>query len=203
MYGVHSPWAGCELTTLAMMGTDCTCSCKSNYNTNRTTTAPSIKDESSIPSHVELYSIQHDMAKLIRNLWHTFASQWLRYVSPSYSSLVAFSWNFVIPPHCHLLNSVLYNDTIFSQSAQGNRFISCQNMYIQLTERTQSVHKYSSVVLFGSSSWQCIHVSILCLQFFEVRIQIGFHCRLLYPVKTIILWSRKFGLRRQGWRGRE
>ena len=35
-----SPWAGFELTTLVVIGTDCTGSCKSNYHT--TTTAPSL-----------------------------------------------------------------------------------------------------------------------------------------------------------------
>jgi hypothetical protein len=27
------PWAGFELTTWVVRGTDCTCSCKSNYHT--------------------------------------------------------------------------------------------------------------------------------------------------------------------------
>ena len=33
-------WAGFELTTLVVIGTDCTCSCKSNYH--MTTTAPGL-----------------------------------------------------------------------------------------------------------------------------------------------------------------
>ena len=37
-----SAWAGFELTTLVVIGTDCTCSCKSNYHTIKTTTAPGI-----------------------------------------------------------------------------------------------------------------------------------------------------------------
>ena len=35
-----SPWTGIELTTLLVIGTDCKDSCKSNYNTLTTTTAP-------------------------------------------------------------------------------------------------------------------------------------------------------------------
>jgi hypothetical protein len=35
-----SPWTGIELTTLLVIGTDCKGSCKSNYNTLTTTTAP-------------------------------------------------------------------------------------------------------------------------------------------------------------------
>jgi hypothetical protein len=35
-----SPWTGFKLTTLVVMGTDCTGSYKSNYHTIRTTTAP-------------------------------------------------------------------------------------------------------------------------------------------------------------------
>ena len=37
-----SPWTGFKLTTLVVIGTDCTCSCKSNYNTIMTTTVPSV-----------------------------------------------------------------------------------------------------------------------------------------------------------------
>ena len=35
-----SPWAGFELTKLVVIGTDCTGSCKSNYQTIMTSTAP-------------------------------------------------------------------------------------------------------------------------------------------------------------------
>jgi len=37
---VHLAWAGFELTTLVVIGTDCTGSCKSNYHTVMPTTAP-------------------------------------------------------------------------------------------------------------------------------------------------------------------
>jgi len=37
-----SPWAGFELTTLVVIGTDCTCSCKSNYHMITTTTASQV-----------------------------------------------------------------------------------------------------------------------------------------------------------------
>ena len=39
LYRVHLAWAGFELTTLVVIGTDCTNSCKANYHTI-TTTAP-------------------------------------------------------------------------------------------------------------------------------------------------------------------
>jgi hypothetical protein len=35
-----SPWAGFELSTLMVIGTDCTAGCRSNYPTIMTTTAP-------------------------------------------------------------------------------------------------------------------------------------------------------------------
>ena len=38
LHGVHLAWAGFELTTLVLIGTDCIGSCKSNYHT--TTTVP-------------------------------------------------------------------------------------------------------------------------------------------------------------------
>jgi len=40
LYGVHFAWVGFELTTLVVIGTDCTGSCKSNYHTITTTTTP-------------------------------------------------------------------------------------------------------------------------------------------------------------------
>jgi len=39
LYRAHLPWAGFELTTLVVIGTDHTGSCKSNYHPTTTTTA--------------------------------------------------------------------------------------------------------------------------------------------------------------------
>ena len=39
LYRVHFAWAGFELTTLVVIGTDCIGSCKSNYQMLTTTTA--------------------------------------------------------------------------------------------------------------------------------------------------------------------
>jgi len=41
LHRVHLAWAGFEVTTLLMKGTDCIGSCKSNYHTSMTMTAPS------------------------------------------------------------------------------------------------------------------------------------------------------------------
>ena len=40
LYGVHLAMSGLELTTLVVTCIACTGSCKSNYNTNTTTTVP-------------------------------------------------------------------------------------------------------------------------------------------------------------------
>jgi hypothetical protein len=40
MYRVHLAWVGFELKTLVVIGTDCIGSCKSNYHTITTRTAP-------------------------------------------------------------------------------------------------------------------------------------------------------------------
>ena len=40
-----SPWSRFELTTSMVIGTDCICSCKSNYHTIMATIAPHTKDE--------------------------------------------------------------------------------------------------------------------------------------------------------------
>jgi hypothetical protein len=41
---LHLAWAGFELTTLVVIGTDCIGSCKSNYHAITTTTVPAMKD---------------------------------------------------------------------------------------------------------------------------------------------------------------
>ena len=43
LYGVRLIWAGLELTTSMMIGTDCICSCISNYHTITATMAPESK----------------------------------------------------------------------------------------------------------------------------------------------------------------
>jgi hypothetical protein len=40
LYRVHLAWAGYELTTLVVLGTDCTGSCKTNYHMITITTVP-------------------------------------------------------------------------------------------------------------------------------------------------------------------
>ena len=40
LYRVHLPWAGFELTSLVVIGTDGICSCKPNYHTITATTVP-------------------------------------------------------------------------------------------------------------------------------------------------------------------
>ena len=43
LYRVHLTWMGFELTTLVVIGIDCTCSCKSNYHIITTTTILNIQ----------------------------------------------------------------------------------------------------------------------------------------------------------------
>ena len=40
LYWVHLTWTGFKLTTVVVLGTECTGSCKPNYHTITTTTAP-------------------------------------------------------------------------------------------------------------------------------------------------------------------
>jgi len=40
LYRAHLPWVGLEITILVVIGNDCIGSCKSNYHTITTTTAP-------------------------------------------------------------------------------------------------------------------------------------------------------------------
>jgi hypothetical protein len=42
LFWILLPWAGFELTTLVVIGTECTGNCKSKYHTIRTTTPPNL-----------------------------------------------------------------------------------------------------------------------------------------------------------------
>jgi hypothetical protein len=53
LYRVHFYWAGFELTTLVVIGIDCTGSYISNYQTTTTTTAPSHLINVSIPTEYD------------------------------------------------------------------------------------------------------------------------------------------------------
>ena len=105
---VHHPaWAGFELTTLVMIGTDCTASCKSNYHAITTTTAPSTwLILQCILIHIILsvvwqwgsyFQLYHNQNKwrfgemLMSALYKTNTLEW-DYQSP-------FRWNIVLPGH--------------------------------------------------------------------------------------------------------
>jgi hypothetical protein len=55
LYRVHIAWAGFELATLVVIGTDCKGSCKSNYNTITTITVPLNYKEENIKFFNSLY----------------------------------------------------------------------------------------------------------------------------------------------------
>jgi hypothetical protein len=63
LYRVHLTMMGFEFTTLVVIGTDCTGSCKSNYNTIMTTMAPFLArlyevQEASLCRHLCVVSVQ-------------------------------------------------------------------------------------------------------------------------------------------------
>jgi hypothetical protein len=55
LYRVKLDWVGFELTILVVIGTDCTGSCKSNYHTITTTTAPTSTHTISTYQHFSLW----------------------------------------------------------------------------------------------------------------------------------------------------
>ena len=55
---VTSPWAGFELTTLVVIGTDCIGSCKFNYPTITTTTMTALSADRHVANHYTTDSVQ-------------------------------------------------------------------------------------------------------------------------------------------------
>jgi hypothetical protein len=84
-----SPWMGFELTTLVVIGTDCTGSCKSNYHTIKTTTAPNLVE-----------------AVAGRNL----SSKWHRLINLSSTWYMSFG--------CHGIRSFSYRTTLMKPTLE-------------------------------------------------------------------------------------
>jgi hypothetical protein len=71
LYRVHIAWAGFEHTTLMVIGTDCTGSCKSNNHTITTMMAPTSKykfDSTFWWDDDKFYSVlrQHDQGGILK-----------------------------------------------------------------------------------------------------------------------------------------
>ena len=83
-----SPWTGFELTTLLVIGTDCTGSCKSNYHAiTTTTTAPSF--------FAEDYSIHYMLTTGFKSERRIVFSVFLRFLT---TSLVSSNFPFLFFP---------------------------------------------------------------------------------------------------------
>ena len=82
LYQVHLAIKGFELTTLLVIGTDCTGSCKSNYHTITTMTAPVIM-------YVETFKT--DVIVFIGNIIMCLTSNWLIIFSISHSRILTNS----------------------------------------------------------------------------------------------------------------
>ena len=68
LYRVHLAWAGFELSTLVVIGTDCIGSCKSNYQTITTMTVPSLIGSRYIISNIQKEVPQSDDIDDILNI---------------------------------------------------------------------------------------------------------------------------------------
>jgi hypothetical protein len=88
LYWVYLSWVWFELTTLEVIGTDCIGSCKSNYHTIMTTTAPSI--------------IKGDMALHICSLGHIFF-----YAPAASHQSINISHRYTVSVHIHFCNLIL------------------------------------------------------------------------------------------------
>ena len=95
-----SSWTGFELTTLVLIGTDCTGSCKSNYNTINATTPPVDFEASHRQLAIRVQSLSE--SKWYSNLyiygWETFLLIYKKNVGGSewYLNLSLFCWWFFL-----------------------------------------------------------------------------------------------------------
>ena len=88
LYRVHLAWPGFELTTLVMIGTDCTDSCKSNYHTITTTTVPYF------PLDVKQQTINQYNEVCI---WFIPNNQWRTIFELSYHSTENYVYSYGVP----------------------------------------------------------------------------------------------------------
>jgi len=70
-----SPWTGFEITTLVVIGTDCTGSCKSNIHTIMTTVAPNVCEEGGI--QMNLCLLQHVYIVVLFFVWYVPFVRWI------------------------------------------------------------------------------------------------------------------------------
>jgi len=75
LYRVHLTWAGFELTTLEVIITDCIGSCKSNYHSITTTTAPLVRKK--------------------RTCWGSYKQQYIRSCW-WWQSIVQYIWTYPV-----------------------------------------------------------------------------------------------------------
>ena len=101
LYRVRLAWAGFELTTLVVMGTDCIGSCKSIYHTITTTMAPSMRCYRTIIGILSITS-------LLTFTWYKLYIHIVEWIVPSRS----INWLFVLVLPVVQLLSINGEDTI-------------------------------------------------------------------------------------------
>jgi hypothetical protein len=69
LYRVHLAWAGFELTTSVVIGTDCIGSYKSNYHTITTTTAPMLICCQPMLKQM-MAAMNYSLSKHLKEFWH-------------------------------------------------------------------------------------------------------------------------------------
>jgi len=109
LYRVQLPWAGFELTTLVVIGTDCIGSCKSNYHTITTTTVSTI---------IRFSFTYHVVFARYVNEGKYYDFRWcLLYHHMTICGLKMFTrwWNMCVSYHVSLMKSISHVHRILNQ----------------------------------------------------------------------------------------
>jgi hypothetical protein len=116
LYRVHLAWEGFELTNLVVTCTDCTCSCKSNYHTIITMTAPIIRPKGRscllmvIHSHNNQTVITYTCSKIITRsiLFSKFCWYWCTCIYCIYCTYLFWCYIFPVPMYLVMRNTDIH-----------------------------------------------------------------------------------------------
>jgi hypothetical protein len=132
LYRVHLAWAGFELTTSVLIGTDCTGSCQSNYHTITTTTAPAIGICCFSTEHAALKSKSKNW--LARNQGNV--SKW-----SDKSTCILFQWSSTIKLQLSMLIWYKANIIIISWHASCSPGVTQQSLTQNVSDKTVDISK--------------------------------------------------------------
>ena len=159
LYRVHLAWVLFELTTLVVIGTYCTGSCKSNYNTITATTSPTIRirfkqQQNTFIKHQESYDQHRETFNKYQLIWWFLEN--IQMLIGINLILIKSTTMENVSPCFHLYFDMTRNSLILTKE-----YVSCQNIIKYACE----VEFVITEILFKVALNTINHKPIICNRF--------------------------------------